>query len=184
MTGIWLVSYVVLWILFLVVATVLLVMLRNPAIFFNSVAMSPGPNLRLMSTKIVPGEMLPELTIQTLAGDSVQVSTFRGMKTAFFVISPHCAVCMNVLKEIVENGTEPDLLGPTVRRQVIVSLGDASDTSEVIHQVGLNQNIPVLVDVDSNVLTAWDIKGTPTKIIVDDRLEVTNVIFNKEMCEV
>ena len=184
MTGIWLVSYIALWIFFLVMATVLLVMLRNPGVFFNSLAISPQYDLDKLSSKIIPGKILPELTIQTLTGDYIQISSLRGMKTAFFVISPDCPVCVKLLKEIAENGTEPDLLGPTVRRQVIVSLGDISDTNEIIRKAGLNQNIPVLVDVDSNVLTGWDIKGTPTKIIVDDRLEVMNVIFNKEICDV
>jgi hypothetical protein len=182
MTGVWLISYIALWILFLVMSTVLLIMLRNPGVFFNFVAMSPQKDL--MSSKIEPGMTLPKLMMQTLAGDMIDISTFRGMKTAFFIISPHCSVCINLLKEIAENGTEPNLVTPTVRRHVIVSLGDISDTDEIIRQVGLDQNVPVLVDVESNVLSEWGIKGTPTKIIVDDRFEVTNLIFNKEMCEV
>ena len=182
MTGIWLVSYIALWVLFLVMASVLILMLRKPGIFFNSVVMSAPKHA--MPSKIIPGEVLPELTIQTLAGDRIQISTFRGVKTAFFVISPHCSICVNLLKEIAENGTEPDLVSPIVRRQAIVSIGDVSDTAEVIRRVGLGENIPVLVDVDSNVLTEWDIKGTPTRIVVDDHLEVTSVTFNKEMCDV
>src|SRR5947207_3672955 len=105
MTGVWLVSYIALWILFLVMATILLMMLRNPGIFFNSVVVSPQKHSHKLSSKVVPGKILPELTIQTLAGDHIQISTFHGMKTTFFVVSPHSPIAVNLLQEIYENGT-------------------------------------------------------------------------------
>lgn len=175
MTGLWLISYIALWILFLVVAVVLLSVLRNLGVIYESmvktVKLSPPP------TKLVAGEVLPELTLQTLAGDSTSLSEFPKKKTAFIIVSSHCSPCVSLLKRIAEDNTNPDPLDSTIRSRIIVSVGSIPESAELISRSRLPQDVPVLVDAENSLAKEWGITTTPTTIVVDDQFKVVRHIF-------
>jgi len=168
MTGLWLVSYIALWILFLIVAVVLLSVLRNLGTLYESLAVAHP--LEEQPIKLVAGEALPDLTMRTLSGEQVLVSTFQGARTAFFVVSPRCSPCTNLLKDIAENGAGPYPHDGSVRWRVIVSNADAAETAALIDQAGLPDGVLLLIDPDGGTRREWGVAGTPTTVIVDEQL--------------
>jgi peroxiredoxin len=168
MTGLWLVSYIALWILFLILAVVLLSVLRNLGTLYESLAVAHP--LEEQPIKLVAGEALPDLTMRTLSGERVPVSRFQGTKTAFFVVSPGCSSCTSLLKDIAENGADPYPHDGIVRQRVIVSNADTAETAALIDQTGLPDSVPLLIDPDGGTRREWGVAGTPTTVIVDEQL--------------
>src|SRR5690349_8239311 len=101
MTGLWLISYIALWILFLVLAVVLLSVLRNLGALYETLAAFQNPPQEPI--KLVPGDIVPDLALPALSGDRVPISAFRGQTTAFLIVSPGCSPCHSLLKDIAEN---------------------------------------------------------------------------------
>lgn len=157
MTGIWLFSYIALWVLFLAVAVVLVSALRNMGVLYEMVArLSVQPsNLRSAPTKLVPGEPVPDVALQTLLGEVVPVTHFRGEKMAFVIVNPGCSPCHTLLRHISKNSANLDPQDPSVQYKVIVSLGDSQGTSSMMEQLDFPQDIPVLVDIQGEVSEKW-----------------------------
>lgn len=176
MTGLWLISYIALWILFLLVAIALISVLRNLGVIYESLG-TVSPELRSAPTKLVTGDHLPDLTLYTLSGGEVSLSETHKGKTAFLIVSPRCSPCHSFLKDIAENGRNPDPLDPSVRHKVIVSIGNISEQTEVVSQIRLSQDLPFLVDTENLVAEKWGITTTPTTVIVDDQQKVVRHIF-------
>lgn len=171
-----LISNIVLWVLFLIVAVVLISVLRNLGTIYDSL-----PQRRAQGqTKLLPDQQLPDVNLASLSGESVPASIFLGEKTAITIISPTCSPCREILEGIIKGTWEPDPRDKTVQRLAVVSLGNTRETTEMIQQIGLPQKIPVYMDVESGVQNTWGIKGTPTTIIVDDQLTVVKQIFGLE----
>jgi peroxiredoxin len=168
MTGLWLVSYIALWILFLLMAVVLLSVLRNLGTLYESLAVAPP--LEEQPIKLTAGEALPDLTMRTLSGEQVPISMFQGTKTAFFVVSPQCSPCIRLLEDIAEDGADPYPHDGSVQRRVIVSIANAAETAELIDQAGLPEGVPLLIDPDGGTRREWGVAGTPTTVIVDEQL--------------
>lgn len=173
MSGLWLVSYIALWILFLVIAVVLLSVLRNLGTIYTALqqpAMPEPPPLNLTA-----GQPVPALQLQHISGEPATLTAFRGQPTAFVVISPGCGPCHDVLGAL-SHGTALEENGLSGRQRVVISLGSGPETAPLIQQVGLPPNIPVLIDLDHSLRDQWGIRTTPTTVIVDEQL-----IFRQHM---
>jgi hypothetical protein len=175
MTGIWLISYVALWVLFLGVAVVLISVLRNLGIIYESIQQLP--QLRTSPTKLETGQALPNIMLQTLSGEALSLAALQGSKTAVSIVSTQCGPCRDLLSTIALGTDQADPLDPTVRRRVVVSLSDMLTTAQLIDQVGLSTNVPVFVDPETNVTKEWGITTTPTTVIVDEQLKVVRQVF-------
>lgn len=175
MTGIWLISYIALWLLFLGVSIVLLSVLRNLGIIYES--MSSSPTTRKQSTNLIAGQVLPELTLRTLAGYSKATAEFCGRKIAFIIISPTCSPCKDLLERIAQGNIQVDPLDSTLQDTVLVSVGDATMTANLVQQLGLSQKNLILLDTERLVLKIWGISATPTTVIVDAAGKVVRQIF-------
>jgi len=170
MTGLWLVSYVALWVFLLIIAVALLSVLRNLGVIYESLADSRTPTAD--PTKLVAGASLPALALRTLAGSAVDLAAFRGTKTAFSVISPQCAPCHLLLRDIAAGRGVVDPLDPSVRQRVILSVGDLAATAALVGRLQLPGDLPVLVDAGRDIEERWGITSTPTTVIVDEQLRV------------
>lgn len=165
MSGLWLVSYIALWILFLVLAIVLLSVLRNLGAVYELLG-TQRPPLEEFS-KFSAGEMVPALELPTLSGERRSTAAFQGATTAFLVVSPGCDPCQELLKELALRPSAPYPRDPAIRQHVIVSIADTTTTSALLEQIGLNSHFPVLVDSEDQVRDRWGIDRTPTTLIVD-----------------
>lgn len=172
MTGIWLVSYIALWILFLVVAILLLSVLHNLGAIYDLL-----PEREPAPTKLEADDILPEIELVTLSsGQKTLISDFEGVKTAFSIVSSGCSSCVDFL-EGINNGSDPDPLDPTVRQRVLIGLGDDEWITRMIREVNLPPDLPILLDRDRGVVETWGISATPATVIVDNNLRVVRQLF-------
>jgi hypothetical protein len=79
--------------------------------------------------------------------------------------------CKKLLNKMVENGAIADPLNIKVQKTLVVSTANASQTTALLQQVGLNQQIPVLISTEPNILQEWGIPSTPTTVVVDSELK-------------
>lgn len=173
MTGIWLISYIALWILFLMVVIVLLSVLRNLGVIYEMVEKKRTEPIQ---TNLSIGALLPDITFHTLSGISRSTASFQGTKTAFSIVSPDCSACQSLLAELSKNNINPDPIDPTVQNSVIVSIGDVNSTVEITSKLSLDHS-SILVDTEGEVAQEWGIRTTPTTVIVDDQLRVVRFVI-------
>ncbi len=175
MTGLWLVSYVALWLLFLVVAVVLLGTLRNLGALYESVrAQSTSLSKR---SNLVNGQRLPAVELHNLDGVPVPISAFVGEKTGIVIVSPSCLPCHALLSDLSNAAIDLDPLDPTVQRAVVISLADTARTVDLAREVGLPSSIPMLADEQGMVTREWGISTTPTTIITNEHGNVVRQVF-------
>jgi len=166
MTGLWLISYIALWILFLLTGIALLSVFYHLGIVYNRIE-----NVHTPPTNLKAGETLPEIALKTLAGSHTKSSQFRGAQTAFLVVSPRCSGCLNVLKTIA--GNERFLEESALEQLVIVSVSDVPSTLEMIEQTQFPEIYPVLTDTNNSAEKAWGINTTPVIIEVTSDLKIS-----------
>jgi hypothetical protein len=170
MTGLWVISYIVLWILFLVVAIALLSILRNLGVIYESLVTTRATSVG--NTKLVAGEALPNLTLQTLAGEPITLSKFESVKAAFSIVSPECVPCHRFLRAIATDRAVIDPLDSSVRQRIIISVGDPLATEALARLVQLPHHLPVMVDIGHSIADMWGVTTTPTTVIVDENFRV------------
>jgi peroxiredoxin len=167
MNGLWLASYVALWVLFLVVAVVLVSVLRNLGVVYETLDRLDlnGEN----ETKLIIGDKLPDLSLVTLSNEHVSLTTFYGSKSAVFVVSPECSPCQDLISAIATHSLPLDLRDVEVRQHIVISTGAVSETITFIQGLDLQTNVQVLVDVTGSVKTLWGVNGTPLIIFFDEQ---------------
>jgi Redoxin len=175
MSGLWLVSYVALWILFLAVAIVLISVLHNLGVVYASLKMVAP--MRQPSSNLMPGQALPEVTWLTLDGQSKSIAAFKGSKRAFAVVSPDCAPCVDYVRQLALRNHEIDPIDSDVHEVVIVSQGDLDGTKRLLEKAEVDSELTVMLDVRREVTDKWGITGTPTTVIVDEQLRVVRQLF-------
>ncbi|MGH2867918.1 MAG: peroxiredoxin family protein [Solirubrobacteraceae bacterium] len=176
MTGLWLASYIALWVLLLAVTVTVISALRNLGVVYSMIIQSPGfARTSASRTNLNPGEELPEARLVTAAKEPRSVSSFRGSKTAFAVVSATCEACWLFLRSADENG--PDQLDPGLRNMVIISLSDPKATAKLMERAGFRRDALLLFDPDDQVRQKWGITTTPAMVVVDERLHVVRQVF-------
>jgi hypothetical protein len=178
MTGPWLASYIALWILFLALAAALVAVLHNLGVLYDAVDRAGMPGKR--SSNLDAGQVLPEVTWRTLAGNPVKSSALKGTRQAIVIVSPTCAPCVEHVKEIAAGERDLDPLDATLQRHVVVCLSDADTAAGFLERVGIDGDVQVLFDRDHELTRRWGISATPTTVIVDDELRVVRQIYGAE----
>ena len=175
MTGLWLVSYIALWLLFLLIAAVLLSILRNLGVIFEQLS-----QLQPKRSNLEEGQALPEVVLRTPEGETVSTSEWRGTATAFAIISPGCGPCHDYLEQLATDDTVLHLPDATVPEYAILSLGDAPQTQELLQSLDRRaelERFPLLLDTKGQIMDMWGIAATPTTVVVDEQMTVTNQLF-------
>jgi len=165
MSGLWLVSYVVLWILVLIVSLLLISVLYHVGVIYNRLERRFS-----QPTKLSAGETLPEVVLQTLGGERVHISQFFGNRIAFVIINPGCSGCLNILKALASGDR---IVESPVERTIVVSMRDAPTTLDFVQQVDLPQEHLVLVDTENIIENAWGVGFTPVVMEVDNKLRLS-----------
>lgn len=175
----WMISTAALWVLFLVVAAALVAVAHNLGVIYENLELlsQRSDHLSPLPSKIKTGTPLPGFSAESLDGQRRKISEFRGIKTAFIVISPHCSPCHELLESVMNGERSPDPLDPDLKRFVVLSIADVAPTTQFAQEFGLSQHYSLLVDVDQQVAKLWGITMTPTTVIVDEQLNVVRQIF-------
>jgi hypothetical protein len=170
MTGIWLISYLALWILVVIVAVVLLLMVRSLSIVVEKLqALQAAPE---PATTLSVGETLPDVALRARDGMLHAIHRFRGADTAVVIITPGCGPCRDVLAEVSQHPNAPDPLHLHVFQTVLICIGDMNEAEQELTQAGVPATVPVFFDSDNKVQSSWGIHGTPTMIILSPDFQV------------
>lgn len=171
MTGIWLISYITLWILFVLLAVVVLLLLRSLSVVVETVnAVHHGSDEA--PTTLAVGEPLPDVVVQTRDGTPASLHSLGGMATALVVVSSGCEPCREVIAEISHAPSSSDPLDLQVSRTVLIWLGAVQEVDHDVTTAQIPATLPVLIDSGQEVRTRWGIRGTPTTVIVDANWQV------------
>lgn len=170
MSGLLLVSHIMLWVLFLAVAVVLVSVLRNLGIIAEAIRV--GQPLQVMSTKLRVGDVVPNITLQTCNGQPTFVHELAGRSTALIVVSPHCGSCHTLLEHIAakRDGTDPLDLG--VEQTAIISVGNFDEAINFVKRIGKHTSLPLFVDIEEETEVGWDVLTTPTILVMNNELQL------------
>lgn len=171
MSGIWLASYVVLWVFVVVMAVVIVGLLRTLGVLFERYDALAGFNPPATSLKT--GQQLPDVMLQTLTNEPTASRSLRGKKTALSIVSAGCSHCRDLLNSIAK-GSPFD--GDQVDRIVLVSISSPASTRELLDGIRLPAIVPVLVGENGSIKDRWGVRGTPVTVIVDEDLKVVRQI--------
>lgn len=163
MSGLWLISYVALWLVALALLLGLLATLRQIGILHQQAAQPFVPR-----TKLIHGERAPDLELQTLEGDRVRLSHTINGRTPILIVSPACGGCNTLLRQFANGAIGSDM----AERIVVVCVASIRETAELLQRTGIPGGARVLVDSEGNVRRAWGISMTPATIHVDQALTV------------
>jgi hypothetical protein len=169
-----------LWLLFLVVAVVLVSVMRNLGVVYAGLKVAPPQGLPPTST-LKAGQLLPEVTLRTLTGDRRVISNLvAGTKYSIDVVSPGCGPCVQYLAQIGIGERPPDPLDTDVRLRMVVSVGSQEATDQLLQGVSIPEAVQVLVDEDHQIGAMWGITTTPSTIVVDEERRVVRQSFSAE----
>lgn len=163
MSGLWLVSYVALWLLFLLTAFALVSVLRNMGELAEAVKQIGGTGQSIL---LKQGEIAPEIPLHTIHDQPFSTATLRNQATTFATISPGCGPCHELLHALA-HGVEPDEFRARDGRRILVSTGTSQETISALSEVTLPSDITVLIDTQHAVAEAWGARSTPTFIMLD-----------------
>ena len=172
MIDFWLMSYVVLWILVLVMAILLIGVLRYLGILFQRYDRLAGRNPP--PTTLKTGQLLPDLTLRMNGREPVTISSLRGKSTAILVVRPGCSPCKALLREVSQGGS---FAADGAERIVVVSMSSVVSTLEMVDGISLPDSVKLLVDENGQVENRWGVVATPVSVIVDADLKVVKQII-------
>lgn len=174
MTGIWLVSYIVLWVLVLILAVAVVLMLRSLSVVIERVHHQHQDD-DATPTKLRIGELVPDVPLYTSDGTMSSLHSWSGVHTAVIVVSPGCGPCQEVVTTIKQAQSAQDPLALQVSRTMLICTGTVEEAHQDLAVGQLATTLPVLIDVDREVGMQWGLRATPTTVIVDNQWHLVRV---------
>lgn len=171
MSGFWLASYVVLWVLVVLSVFVLMTLARQIGIIYERLG---STGARAMDAGPMIGEIAPAFKQIDIFGQLIEVPSSTGKLTLLFFTSTHCSICstlMPSLKSIADS--ERDSL------EVVLINADGSTEKEArkFAQMNKTSNIPFVVSQELGL--EYRVTIAPYVIVVDkDRKVVTKGLVN------
>lgn len=145
------VSYVFLWLLLIIVSIVLLSVLRNLGVIYESLGNTKSKGSAL-DQKLPAGQQLPDISLEQFNGTKTSLLDHIDDKLAISIVSPSCGPCHTLLHDIVGGEWQIDPLDPSIKKSIIISLGDVDLTKQMIDDTTVSStDIPVFVDTEYNV---------------------------------
>lgn len=155
MSGVWLVSYIVLWAVVLAQGGIIFILLRQlGVIYLGSAQGVAGDGLAV-------GANAPDFAATSVAGESVTLASFAGRPLLLIFGSPTCAPCKALI---------PDLNVFSAERRaelavLFLSHGDADATRRMAdeHRIA----VPVAHHPDDRIANAYQARVTPFAFLID-----------------
>ncbi len=164
MSGLWLISYVALWILFLVMALLLIGLLHLVGEIYKAMSLEPPV------TSLKKDEEAPEIVLQDLKGKRATTEQFRGRITAFVIVSEGCSHCHKLLEEMAN--AKKELSKSSMPQVVLLSLDGLTKTKQLINQFELTGIFVTLADPTGELRKKWGVTSIPTTVLVDENMKV------------
>jgi hypothetical protein len=163
MNGIWLMSYIALWVVVAFMFILLVSILRHVGILYRQGI--PGLST---PTALRTGEKAPDLHGMTRDGNAVRLSQVVSGPTQLIIVSPRCSGCSALLAEIAHG----HFVAEDGSGLAILSIGSMEDTEELLGAAGSLPDVLVLVDTEKEARQLWGVRITPSTIAVDEHLTV------------
>ena len=171
MSGLWLVSYGIRWVLLIVIAVVLLSLMRNIGLLqqrLEQATQPPAPSIYAL------GDAIRSASVQTLAGTPIDLATLNGTSRALVVISPHCGPCHDVVHHLTTTTDRTDPFGLGVEQTVLISVADRDTVQTSLQEHGLDpQTVTMYCDPMNTLADQWGIRATPTFLTIDAHGKIT-----------
>jgi hypothetical protein len=160
MNGLWLASYLFLWLLFVLLLLGLLATLRQIGILHQQAGLPAMPK-----TKLVRGERVPDLALRRVDGARVRLSACVDGPALAVIVSPSCGGCIALLEQIARGGIAQEV----AERIVLITVANSEDALGLLKKTGVFAKANALVDVDGAVRREWGIATTPTTVHIDEQ---------------
>jgi hypothetical protein len=178
MSGLWLASYILLWVVVVAMGLLLVSVLRNLGVVYSMVGSLPEFTATRppKPSTLTAGAKLPDAQLITTTGESKSISEFAGSRMAFAIVSSSCGSCLLFLQQLNgDDGIDP--ADQSLRDVVIIGLGDAEETRRLLERAGIDGKTPVMFDVHDEIARKWGIATTPATVVMDEEMRVVRQYF-------
>lgn len=161
MEGLWLVSYLVLWVLFLLTVVFLFGVLQQIGSLHERL-----DKIAPRTSKFELGNIIPDFSLPAFNGKPRTLSSFQSFqgKNLFLVfVAPACSGCEALLSSIddVFRGEEKSKWGT-----LIVALSNMMEAKDLVEKLQIT--IPIMIDEKGKVQELFGIWGTPLVMAIDE----------------
>ena len=119
-------------------------------------------NSMVTNSSLAVGEMAPDFQLETLTGETVSLSQFRGQPVLLSLGTTWCPACRleaPFLQQVHEHYSELVIL-------MVDSEEDAQTVQEYADEFGLT--FPIALDLDGTVNDAYRVWAIPTELLIDE----------------
>ena len=173
MSGVWLISYLVLWAVVLFQGAVIFILLRQLGVIYLGTAHGvSGDGLEV-------GTRAPDFTLSNLAGEPVSLATFGSLPLLLVFGSPSCGPCKGLIPDLNAFWNE--------RRDelhvLFLSHGEADATASFAREHGIQ--VPVASFPDGGLANAYKARVTPFAFFIDTAgvIQAKGLANNREHLE-
>ncbi|MCH8025921.1 MAG: redoxin domain-containing protein [Chloroflexi bacterium] len=173
MSGVWLISYLVLWAVVLFQGAVIFVLLRQLGVIYLGTAHGvAGDGLDI-------GTRAPDFALSNLAGEPVSLATFGGLPLLLVFGSPSCEPCKGLIPDlnVFSNEHREEL------QVLFLSHSEADATARFAREYGIQ--VPVASVPNDGVATAYKARVTPFAFFIDGEgvIQAKGLANNREHLE-
>ena len=156
MEGVWLVSYIVLWILVLAMGVLILLLYRQLGIMYL------GSAEGVSRDGLARGTQAPDFSLTDQYGNQQRLSNYRGRPTLLLFGSPHCSPCRTLLPQLHEwAAAHPDV--------GVLWLNAASPEESLKFVSDTGATLPIVPHpAEGNLLDAYKVRVTPFSFLLDE----------------
>ena len=166
-------SYVVLWLLVVILALLMVVTLRHLGVFFD--AMGPLIHLTREEALLKINDPLPPVTFRDADSTTVILEELASTRTLLLMVSPSCSACDNALSVFREGQSSRWFEGWTA---IVVLSSSPDEVRSFRASYSIDSSVVVLADEDSRSFRAWGVPRTPSLLVVDQSLHIQRKIAN------
>ncbi|WP_082235278.1 redoxin domain-containing protein [Halobacillus massiliensis] len=125
------------------------------------------------SSGVQEGEMAPDFTLNTLAGEKVKLSDYRGEKVLINFWATWCPPCRAEMPDMQKFYENNDIKILAVNLTGTES--SRMDVDPFVQEFGLT--FPILMDQDLDVMGLYEIGPVPTSVFIDAEGKVQSVML-------
>jgi methylamine dehydrogenase accessory protein MauD len=156
MEGIWLISYVVLWIFVIALGVLVLLLYRQLGIMYLGTAEGVSRD------GLARGSRAPDFNLTDQYGHAQQLSSYKGTPVLLLFGSPHCSPCRLLLPQLTEWSRQ--------HKDIAVVWLNSASTEESLRFVSeTGATLPVApYEPEDNLLDKYKVRVTPFLFLVDE----------------
>ncbi|MBM3179009.1 MAG: redoxin domain-containing protein [Chloroflexi bacterium] len=175
MNGLWLVSYIALWVLVILLSVIVLGLARQLGVIH--IRLGPEDNLVNTREGLSIGIIAPNFSAVDIVHDKeITLADLKGRSSIFVFISPNCQPCQELMPHLVSfhkhRYAEINL--------ILFSQSDSQAGLELVKEQKLN--IPLISDSEGSLLKLYQVRATPFAYRLDSNgiIQRRGIVNNRE----